>query len=711
MYAEDGKRRYVDLKGLRWALGAAFAAVLLTLLFSAPDSASGGVMVPGDAININFCYGAEISPDGSKIAYVVARHRSPDEEPGGRHSELYVVDAKSGEIRPFITGKVNVRSPRWSPDGSVIAFLTARGDEAKTQVWMIPVDGGESRQVTHSKTGVSNFRWHPSGGKIAYIATTPPTDREKELEEKGYDFVFFEENLKHRNLYIIDVNPEEETDAEQLTEGVTVWDLEFNPDGTKIAASVSPKNLIDYRYMFRKIYLLDLRDKELTRLTDNPGKLGNYAFSPDSKKLAYTAALERRDHAVSQVYVMDLEGGEQRNLTVPGFRGHVDWVGWKDKNTIVYHAGEGVWPTLSQVNADGGKRKIILDSSETGVVFDPPSISDESKHFAFIGTTPGSPDEVYYWKHGSEPRVMSENNPWVAERDLGRQEVVRYSARDGQEIEGLLIYPVGYKEGTRYPLIVTVHGGPEAHYSNGWVTSYGRPGQILAGAGYAVFYPNYRASTGYGVEFALAGYEEAAGVEFDDVADGIDHLVQIGLADEDRVGLGGGSYGGYAAAWFSSYYTEKVRAVMMFVGISDLISKRGTTDIPYEELYVHSGTMLEKTWQKSLERSPVYWAHQSKTAVLIIGGTADTRVHPSQSLEYFRRLKMNDHPAVRMVQYPGEGHGNRKQTGQLDVINRVLRWYDWYVKDAKPLDGPMPPLDISDTYGIDLDDSNGENEH
>ena len=141
---------------------------------------------------------------------------------------------------------------------------------------------------------------------------------------------------------------------------------------------------------------------------------------------------------------------------------------------------------------------------------------------------------------------------------------------------------------------------------------------------------------------------------------------------------------------------------MVFVGISDLISKRSTTDIPYEELYVHSGKPLKEMWQESLERSPIYWAHKSKTAVLILGGTDDTRVHPSQSLEFFRRLKMNNHPAVRLVRYPGEGHGNRKQTGQLDVLNRMLQWYDWYVKDAKPLDGPMPPLDISDSYGIDL---------
>jgi len=142
----------------------------------------------------------------------------------------------------------------------------------------------------------------------------------------------------------------------------------------------------------------------------------------------------------------------------------------------------------------------------------------------------------------------------------------------------------------------------------------------------------------------------------------------------------------------------------MFVGISDLISKRSTTDIPYEELYVHSGKKLEEMWDFSLKRSPIYWAHQSKTAVLIIGGAADTRVHPSQSLEFYRRLKMNDHPAVRLVQYPGEGHGNRKQPGRIDVLHRQIQWYDWYVKDKKPLDGPMPPLDISECYGLEFEE-------
>jgi dipeptidyl aminopeptidase/acylaminoacyl peptidase len=146
-----------------------------------------------------------------------------------------------------------------------------------------------------------------------------------------------------------------------------------------------------------------------------------------------------------------------------------------------------------------------------------------------------------------------------------------------------------------------------------------------------------------------------------------------------------------------------VKAVAMFVGISDLISKRNTTDIPYEELYVHSGKKLEEMWDISLKASPIYYARQSRSAFLILGGEDDPRVSPSQSLEMYRRLKMNDKKAVRLVQYPGEGHGNRKQPGQIDVLYRVLDWYDWYVRDLKPLDGDLPPLDISDKYGLELD--------
>jgi dipeptidyl aminopeptidase/acylaminoacyl peptidase len=314
------------------------------------------------------------------------------------------------------------------------------------------------------------------------------------------------------------------------------------------------------------------------------------------------------------------------------------------------------------------------------------------------------PDELFLWTPKGAIKQLTEHNNLLHDRDLGEQEIVTYTAEDGLAVEGLLIYPVKYVKDKKYPLVVVVHGGPESNYSNGWLSSYSRPGQVLSGLGYFVFYPNYRASTGYGVEFAAQGYMDAAGKEFDDIRDGIKYLIDKGYVDKERVGLGGGSYGGYASAWFATYYTKWVKAVCMFVGISNLISKRSTTDIPYEELYVHSGKKLEEMWQQSLERSPIYYAHQSKTATFIFGGTDDPRVDPGQSLELYRRLKMNNHPAVRYVQYPGERHGNSKQPGRIDVLYRTIDWYNWYVRDKKPLDGPMPPLDISDKYGLYLEE-------
>ncbi len=676
--------------------------VILSLAFYYPIQAQ--PLTPEDVLTMKTVSDAQISPDGQWIAYTVRVPRALTEKPGTAYSELYLVSTNTGEIRPYITGEVSVSGVDWNPDGKSIAFLMKRGDNEKTQVWQIALSGGEAQMVTNLNTSVLQFKWFPDGKKLCYVATEPDSKREKFLKEKGYDFTFYEEEWKHRNLYLMDASindPEQE--PVQLTHDLTVWDFEISPDGKEIALAASAKNLIDYKYMFQKIYLLNPESQQIRQLTDNPGKLGNFAFSPDGKQLAYAAALRRDDHAVSQVFVIPTTGGDAKNLTIPDFKGHVEWVAWQNNGTVIYKSGEGVWTTLSLVNSKGGERKIVFHSKDSGVILSKISYTDGFKQAAIVGESPSVSGEVYLLSNLKNLTKLTSINNWLKAREMGKQDVIRYPARDGVEIEGLLIYPIDYQKGQSYPLVVIVHGGPESHYSNEWLTSYSRPGQILAGKGYVVFYPNYRASTGYGLEYAMKWHHgNPAGTEFDDVADGIDYLVQTGIADKDRVGLGGGSYGGYAAAWFASYYTKYVRAVCMFVGISDLISKRGTTDIPYEELYVHSGKKLEEMWDLSLKRSPIYYANQSKTAVLILGGTADTRVSPSQSQEFYHRLKMNDHPAVRLVQYPGEKHGNSKQPGQRDFLYRVLDWYDWYVKDAKPLDGPMPPLDISDKYGLDL---------
>lgn len=674
---------------------------IVVLLFTVYRSPAQDPLTPEELLELKTVGVVRINPVKSEVLYSVTTPRGPNDKPGGPSAIYYLASMEDWVPTPLFEERPGAGSPQFSSDGNYIGFLYGNKGEPR-QVWIMSILEGDYRELTHEPSGVSQFKWQPGKKGIAYLTEEMTTDRERELTERGYDFIYYEENLKNNRLRMAWYDEEwNQTSVWELTHEGNTWDFEFDSQGSWIAASVSPKNLIDDRYMFRKIFLIDLANGSMKQVSENEGKLGNYSFSPDGRHLAYTAALNINDSQVSQAYVTDLQTGSILNLTPPDFRGHISWVGWKDNNHLLYYAGEGVHPTLSVVAVSGGPREVILNAADIGIIFGTPHYTSDFKNFILYGSTPTDPGNLYYWNGKGKPDKVTGLNPELADKILGKQEVIRYLARDGKEIEGIMIHPVGYEPGHSYPLIVYVHGGPESHETNGWKSSYSTPGQVMAGKGYLVLYLNYRASTGYGVDFAMEGFMDPAGKEFDDIADGIEWAVREKGADPDRVGLAGGSYGGFASAWFATYYTNYVKAVCMFVGISDVIGKRGTTDIPFEELYVHSGKKLEDQWQQDLERSPIYWAHQSKTATLIYGGAADTRVHPSQSIELYRRMKMNDHPAVRLVQYPGEGHGNRKQVGQIDVLYRQIEWLDWYVRDLHPLDGPMPRLDISDRYGLD----------
>jgi dipeptidyl aminopeptidase/acylaminoacyl peptidase len=334
-------------------------------------------------------------------------------------------------------------------------------------------------------------------------------------------------------------------------------------------------------------------------------------------------------------------------------------------------------------------------------------LSRDGMSGAFLGQSPSHPTEVFFLQQGEKAaRRLTNSNPWLDEMRLARQEVVRYPARDGREIEGILVRPLNENVGKRYPLILVVHGGPEAHYRNGWLTRYSSPGQLGAARGFMVFYPNYRGSTGRGVAFSKLGQADAAGREFDDLVDAVEHLAATGLVDEDRVGITGGSYGGYASAWGATYYSDRFAASVMFVGISDNVSKMGTTDIPYEMYLVHHRKWLWEDWDYFRRRSPIYHVEKARTPLLILHGKEDPRVHPSQSLELYRQVKLLGETPVRLVLYPGEGHGNRRAASRIDYNLRMMRWMEHYLKDPDRRDASPPPPGID--YEALLDGGNDE---
>jgi len=653
-----------------------------------------------DLLNLKFCTGTEMSPDGESIIYTVGTPRGANEEAGGPNIVHYKMNLKKRKPNVIFNDSIHASSLMWSPDGKSISFLhMAKG--GKKQVWMMPAQGGEMKQITNSQNNVLNYQISPDGKSVAFTTIPNHSGRQKELNNRGYGFVFYEENIRNAKLFISKINEDITEVPRQIKLDGHVTGFKFSNDGKQIAAGICPQNLVDHKYMFTKIFVIDAESGSGKLVSKNEGKLGNYEMSPDGNQLLYTAALDINDAAVSQVFIVNIPEGTMKNLTPIDFKGHVTWATFKNNDEIYYLSGEGVNTNLSEVSVNGGQREIVFDGKTNKMALKNVVISNDGKQFVLSIAKVNDRINLYAWNGKGAVEKITNLNPILSERKLGKQETFLFKARDGQEVEGLIIYPLGYDVSKKYPLIMYIHGGPESHHDNAWNSSYSTPGQVMAGKGYLVAYLNYRSSTGYGVAYAKQGLGDPAGIEFDDIADAIDYLCDQKGGDENRVGMAGGSYGGYASAWFATYYTEKVKAVCMFVGISNLISKRGTTDIPYEEMYVHSGKPLEEQWQMNLQRSPVYYAHQSKTATLIYGGADDPRVHPTQSIELYRRMKVNKHPAVRLVQYPGEGHGNRKQVGQIDVINRQIQWLDWYVKDANSLSGEMPPLDISDSYGLD----------
>ena len=278
---------------------------------------------------------------------------------------------------------------------------------------------------------------------------------------------------------------------------------------------------------------------------------------------------------------------------------------------------------------------------------------------------------------------------------MAKQEVVTFEARDGLALEGILIRPLEEKAGSRYPLIMMVHGGPESHHLNGWLTGYSLPGQVAAAQGFASFYTNYRGSTGRGVTFSKLSQGDPGGKEFDDLIDAVDHLVASGLVDKDRVGITGGSYGGYASAWGATYFSHRYAASVMFVGISDQFLSFALGDIPEEHRLVHH---MKHPWeQRELlrERSPITHFRNCQTPLLILHGTKDTRVHPAQSLALYRAIKTYGKSPVRLVHYPGEPHGNRRTGSRLDFSLRLMRWMNHYLKGPG---GEPPPhlLNLTD---------------
>ncbi len=663
-----------------------------TLLVSAA-TAQQTTFTPQHVAKIRTVTAAEISPDGKSVAYVLSVPRVPlKEDDGPAWAELHVVSA-DGVSRPYVTGQMTVSAVSWRPGGEEISFLAKRGKDEHATIHAIPVAGGESRRVVSHKADITAYSWSPDGKRIAFLAAEPIAKEKKELKDKGFSQQIYEEDWQPVRVWIAAAD-EKEAKSQQLELPGSAFDVRWSPAGDRLVVVLAPTPLVDDGIMNKKLHVVDAESGKVVARVETPGKLGQVAWSMDGKRLAMIAAADRNDPHEGRLLVVAADGGSTMDVS-RNLDAHAISVAWRNADTVAFLIDVRFTSHQAYSQRTGSNWPTHVIAGET--VMSGLSISRDGRSSAWLGQTDRNPAEVYIQGPDDKaPRRLTDSNPWLAQMRFAKQEVIQYKARDGLELDGILVRPLDEESGKRYPLILTVHGGPEAHVSNGWVTTYSNPGQVAAARGFAVFYPNYRGSTGRGVAFSKLGQGDAAGKEFDDLVDAVDHLVAAGLVDKSKVGITGGSYGGYASAWGATYYSERFAASVMFVGLSDLVSKSGTTDIPQEMFHVHHLKHPWDAWDYFRERSPIYHVQKSRTPLLILHGKDDPRVHPSQSLELYRQLKVLGKTPVRLVFYPGEGHGNRRACSRLDYNIRLIQWMDHYLRGA----GGNPPAYEID-YGLE----------
>ena len=661
-------------------------AIATTLLagVSIAATAQARPMTPEDVAKLEGVGTIAVSPDGSRVAYTTAS--LPDvtegEENGTTTQQLKMAYAPMN-ARDFLPEDMAVSGIGFSPDGRMVTFMWTK-DEDDRAVWGIPVDGGAYRKLAGVEdASVRSYAFSPDGSRIWMLASAEADEAREKEAKAGFNAIVYEEEARLNRLFGARVGMDVDAEPTEVTIPGYVSAFKVSPDGKTAVVDSAPTPQIDDAYTSKRAHILDLANGRVLRVVETPGKLGDIEISPDGKQLSMIAGVDMNDPAATTLHLVDVSSGAYRALNARAPEAAVD-AEWLADGRLAAVIHKGAQSALRIYNADGTVAEehdggaLILSTVEAG-----------GNTLAVEASSPKHPTELFVWNSGAFQR-WTQHNPWLSEIDFGEQRAFRYTARDGQEVEGVLIEPVGGVPRGGAPLILNVHGGPEAHDSNGWQTAYSKPGQVAAGQGYAVFLPNYRGSTGYGTAFSKQHTGNYTDPEFTDLVDAKRALVAEGIADADRTGVTGGSYGGYATAWSSTALSDEFAAGVMFVGISNQISKFGTTDIPYEMYNVHSGKWPWDDWQAMLEVSPIYHVDKANTPLLIMHGAEDTRVAPSQSYELYRSMKVRkpDVP-VRLVLYPGEGHGNQKAAARYDYNLRMMRWFDTYLKTGDR-DAEMP---------------------
>jgi dipeptidyl aminopeptidase/acylaminoacyl peptidase len=626
-----------------------------------------------DIFSIEQLRDAQISPDGSQIAFVVGRDYVEGENKTAPSSIWLVPSDGAAPARQFTHGPHADVHPRWSPDGRTIAFLSDREKADTFQIYTISLAGGEAPRLTDAKAGVASFKWSPDGAQIAYLAPDADSEEEEQRKKDKDDAIHLDHDYKFTRLWVIDsrggvaraITPPE----------YQVREFAWYGDGWAIFTSPTP--LEDENV--RPFPLMRVIEGGLAEILwrGRHSTLG-LSGSSDGRALAWLHGGADAEESADEVWAL-LPDSAPRCVAVD-YVGGLSWTGWtSDRKALLVTGIESTRVAVGRITIESGAIETLLSGRTLSAFVDQPqvSISRDGGRIACVIEDGTQTSEIWTGETRGDLRQVTSFNQHLNDVALGAVETIRWNAPDGLAIEGVLIRPSNYNSGQRYPLIVLAHGGPTWQWTQRFMASWHDWGQLLAANGYAVLLPNPRGSFGRGRDFTHRNRRAWGIGDLDDFLSGVDYLVEQGLADPDRLGIGGWSYGGYIASWAIGH-TRRFKAAVVGAGVTNLLSFQAS-DIPSwlptkqmqanpysdPELYVHG--------------SPMSYAANITTPTLILHGANDERVRLGQGRELYNALRYLKVP-VKMVIYPRETHFIMERHHQRDIFTRVVKWYDRWIK-------------------------------
>jgi dipeptidyl aminopeptidase/acylaminoacyl peptidase len=564
-----------------------------------PAAGKGKLLTPEASLNLRSISDLQYSPDGARLAFVVTEPAKGT----GRARHIWLHDKQTGGVRQFTFSAKSESAPRWSPDGKQLAFLSDRGEQQ--QIYLMRGDIGEGIALTKGKRAVKSFEWSPDGKQLAFLAPDAKTDAEEKKEKDKDDAHVADKEDKRARLWLVDVATGE---TRALTK--PTWDVQevvWLPGGDHLIVKATDRPESDEHT--EKIFTVQVSDGSAKQLIAPRGPFGEVRVSPNGN-LSFVGSREDGPEP-HDLQLLALNAHAARNLTGASLDRPVEDYHWLKDGSIVVVAANGFGSLFVKFLGDGVKQDLAAKPVPTGSV----ALSLPGE-IAYVSQSATHPQELWLWDQKTAPQQISHLNDSWSQFTLSTPQYYKYKSFDGTEIEAALLLPQGVDAKTKLPLVALIHGGPTGRWSDS-IESWG---QLLATHGYAVFYPNIRGSVGYGQKFVEMNRGDWGGGDFKDVMAGVKDLADRGIADPNRLGIGGWSYGGYMAEWAITQ-TNDFKVAVSGAGMANLISEFGMEDHPAGDEWFY-GVPWEKP-EGFLNSSPFIHLKNAKTPTLVLQGDAD----------------------------------------------------------------------------------------